>query len=257
MALLSFEEYGDGIGEAWTVLREHAHRAGPEAPVPSCPGWSVRDLVAHQGMVHRWVAGVLRGERVDAAAAEEEGRRAVDRLAWLDEGVKELLQAFVDTPQDADLWFLLPRESEGSAGSARDAWARRQCHETTVHALDAMTASLGRPPTARETWLRPPRAADGVDELLTGFLARPKAALRTEEPTTVLVEASDTRDAWTLVLAPDAPPAPRRGGTTTPDVTLAGPAVDLLLTLWNRSTPDTVIVSDPTLLPTWRRLARF
>lgn len=252
MALLSFEDHGEGIGEAWTVLREHAHRAGPGAAVPSCPGWTVRDLVAHQGMVHRWTAGVLRGERVDGDAAVQQGLTVADQLGWLDEGVTELLQALVDTPADAERWFLLPHE-----GPAREAWARRQSHETTVHAVDAMTASLGRPPTARETWLRPARAADGVDELVTGFLARPKAALRTDEPTAVLVETTDTGHAWTLVLGPDDPPVPRRGATTTSDVTVRGPAVDLFLTLWNRATPDTVSVSDSAFLATWRRLARF
>lgn len=253
MALLSFEEYGEGIGEAWTVLREHAHRAGPDAAVPSCPGWTVRDLVAHQGMVHRWVAAVLRGRRLDAAAVEEEGRRTVDQLDWLDTGVKDLLQAFVDTPADADLWFLLPRED----GSAREAWARRQCHETTVHALDAMAASLGRPPLAGETWLRPARAADGVDELLTGFLRWPRAPLRLPEPAGVLVESADTGEDWTLLLGPDDPPSTRRGRISTPDVTVRGPAVDLLLTLWNRATPDSVSVSDPAFLTAWRALARI
>jgi uncharacterized protein (TIGR03083 family) len=250
--VLSFEEHGDGIGAAWTVLREHAHRAGPDAPVPTCPGWTVRDLVAHQGMVHRWAAGVLRGVRVDASAVEEQGRTVADQLGWLDEGARELLQALVDTPEDAELWFLLPHE-----GPVREAWARRQSHETSIHAVDAMAASLGRAPTARETWLRPAQAADGVDELLVGFLGRPKAALRAEEPTTVLVEATDTGDAWTLVVTPDQPPAPRRGGTSAFDVIVRGPAVDLDLTLWNRATPDTVDVSDPDFLQRWRELTRM
>ncbi|MGN6253017.1 MAG: maleylpyruvate isomerase family mycothiol-dependent enzyme [Marmoricola sp.] len=252
MGLLSFEEYGAGIGDAWTVLREHANRIGPEAGVPPCPGWTVRDLVAHQGMVHRWVTAVLRGERVDVAAVEAEGRAVADQLAWLDEGVTALLQAFVDTPEDAERWFLWP-----DPGPARLAWARRQCHETTVHALDAMAASLGRPPTACEAWFGAPLAADGVDELLTGFLSWPKAPLRTPEPTSVLVEASDTGGAWTLVLGPDDPPESRRGTTTHPDVTVRGPARDLLLTLWNRATPESVTVSDPALLTTWRALARI
>ena len=28
--------------------------AGPDDPVPSCPEWTVRDLVRHLGGVHRW-----------------------------------------------------------------------------------------------------------------------------------------------------------------------------------------------------------
>ena len=27
-------------------------RAGPDAPVPACPGWRIRDLVRHVGNVH-------------------------------------------------------------------------------------------------------------------------------------------------------------------------------------------------------------
>ncbi|MFE2546984.1 maleylpyruvate isomerase N-terminal domain-containing protein [Streptomyces sp. NPDC059355] len=32
----------------------------PVALVPSCPGWSVADLVGHLGAVHRFVAHILR-----------------------------------------------------------------------------------------------------------------------------------------------------------------------------------------------------
>ena len=91
---LTIEEHGEGIGDAWTVLRDNAARAGLGAPVPTCPGWTVRALVAHQGMVHRWAAGCLRGERADddaCAEVEQEGLASPDLLAWLDEGAKDLL----------------------------------------------------------------------------------------------------------------------------------------------------------------------
>ena len=29
------------------------------AAVPSCPGWSVRDLVVHLGNLHRWVVQAM------------------------------------------------------------------------------------------------------------------------------------------------------------------------------------------------------
>jgi len=39
-----------------------AHAADPDDDVPTCPGWSVRRLVAHVGRVHRTAtAGVLDG----------------------------------------------------------------------------------------------------------------------------------------------------------------------------------------------------
>ena len=63
------------------------------------------------------------------------------------------------------------------APSPRCFWARRQCHETTIHAVDALSASLGRYPVAADaSWIGTELALDGIDELLTGFLPRPRVA---------------------------------------------------------------------------------
>lgn len=251
-ALLDFDAHGDGIGAAWTVLSEHALRSGPEAEVVTCPGWRIRDLLAHQGMVHRWAAAVLRGTppvEVDADAFEREGREALDQRAWLDAGAKDLLQALVDAPEDLDVPFFL-----ADAPPARQAWARRQCHETTVHAVDAMSASLGRPPRAAETWIRPALAADGLDELLTGFAPRRRHRLRSAEPVTVLVETTDTGHAWTLRVS-DNPVTTLRERTTDADVTLTGTAAGLYLGLWNRG--DELAASDQGFLARWREQLRI
>src|ERR1700752_1604641 len=47
-----------GEGE---LLAAAAERAGMGAPVPSCPGWAVRDLLKHTGYVHRWATGIVAG----------------------------------------------------------------------------------------------------------------------------------------------------------------------------------------------------
>ncbi len=249
---LSFEQCGAGIGAAWTVLREHAARAGLGAEVPTCPGWVVRDLVAHQGMVHRWAAWVVRGDEPgDTAAVEQEGRGSGDVLGWLDEGVTALLSALAFAPDDLGGPFFLK-----DAPAPKLAWARRQCHETTMHAVDAMSASLGRTPTGRETWVDAALAADGVDELLCGFVPRRREPLRSASPRTVVVEASDTGHSWTLQIS-EAPVvttayapgvrAPRPEGATV----LTGTAAQLYLGLWNRG--DEIESSGPDLLADWRR----
>ena len=177
---LTIEEHGEGIGDAWTVLRDNAARAGLGAPVPTCPGWTVRALVAHQGMVHRWAAGCLRGERADddaCADVEREGLASPDLLAWLDEGAKDLLSTLAFAPADLDVWFFL-KDSPGP----RQGWARRQCHETTIHAVDAMAAARGAVPPAAETWIHAELAADGVDELLMGFVPRRRSGLELPDP---------------------------------------------------------------------------
>ena len=71
--------------------------------MPTCPEWTVRDLVAHQGMVHRWAAALVRGERPDddaVAAFEADGRGAEDLVGWLREGGLEVATAITEAPDD-------------------------------------------------------------------------------------------------------------------------------------------------------------
>ncbi|MGI5037925.1 maleylpyruvate isomerase N-terminal domain-containing protein [Streptomyces sp. JAC128] len=40
--------------------------------MPTCPGWRVRDLIRHTGMVHRWATGMVVDEsRTCREAADE------------------------------------------------------------------------------------------------------------------------------------------------------------------------------------------
>jgi uncharacterized protein (TIGR03083 family) len=253
-ASLSFDDYGDALGNAWTVLRENAARAGLDAEVPTCPGWTVRDLVAHQGMVHRWAAGAVRGRRDDGAAdaLRNAGLASDDLLGWLDEGARDLLAALALTPDDPGLAFFLPDAPPGKA-----AWARRQCHETTIHAVDAMAAARGRAPLASETWIRPSLAHDGLDELLCGFLPRRNVRLRAAQPYLVVVRTGDTNGTWTMQVCPDgvvttaAPPLEERESPRPePLVELGGTAAGLYLGLWNRG--NELTASEPGLLDRWR-----
>lgn len=228
----------EGLRAALTALVRYADRAGLAAPVPTCGDWSVRDLVAHLGMVHRWATASLHGEGADADALEAEGRRAPDPLEWLRDGAVDLARAVVETPPDADVLVFL-----ADAGAGRDFWARRQCHETTMHAVDALSAHLGRRPLAADLehdgWLTTEVACDGIDELLTGFLPRPKSRLRSEEPMTIAVLPDDADLAWTVEVS-DRPPRTTRHRPADlaghdADVELRGSCRALYLTLWNRS----------------------
>jgi uncharacterized protein (TIGR03083 family) len=220
----------DGLREAMLAFVRYAERAGLAAPVPTCPGWTVRGLVAHQGMVHRWAAANLRGERADADALEREGLSAPDPLEWLADGSIELVTAWTRAPADVRTVVFL-----NDAPPAKRFWARRQCHETTIHAVDALAASLGRPPRAEESWIDGDLAADGIDELLCGFLTRNRSRLRTETPG-VLVVMPDDREEWWHVRLSEAPAVAERrtGPASDADWKLTGPAAELYLRLWNR-----------------------
>ncbi|NNG20553.1 maleylpyruvate isomerase family mycothiol-dependent enzyme [Naumannella sp. ID2617S] len=246
--LIDWEELGDGIGRAGTVLRANATSAGLDAPVPTCPDWTVRDLVVHQGMVHRWATDVLLGRGMsDGSAHTEAGRQATDLLDWFDDGWAELLSTLGGAPENLDVPFFLR-----TGDSPRVGWARRQCHETSIHAVDALAARLGRTPTAAETWLTPRLAADGIDELLTGFVPRRRTGLTNPEPLTVDVTATDTGRSWSLDIGPEGTRT-RTGPSPEGGVRLSAPAVELYLALWNRGDQ----VDDPQqFLPRWHDVVR-
>ena len=239
---LTLDDLGEALGGAATVLRANAMAAGLDAPVPTCPDWTVLDLVAHQGMVHRWAASHLRGAPVEPEPLEREGRESADVLGWFDDGATALLQAIVDAPDDLDAVVFLK-----DAPAPRLFWTRRQCHETTVHAVDALGARLGRPARADETWIRPAVALDGIDELLVGFVTRRKEGASPGAPTRLLVRLDGADVAWLVDLDTGRPVLTRRvrpgsggSGGVDADHVLAGDPVDLYLRLWSRGAAEPV-----------------
>lgn len=230
---LPLDDLGEGLGAASTVLRANAATAGLDAPVPTCPGWTVLDLVVHQGMVHRWAASQLRCQPVtDTDLLERAGRESDDVLDWFDAGATDLLQAIVDAPDDLEApVFLL------EAPAPKVFWARRQCHETTIHAVDALAARLGRLPRTDELWIRPRVALDGIDELLRGFVPRRRQRVHAPRHTGLLVTPDDADVGWHLTLSPDATPVvavvPRGDGRPV-DQVMSGSAVELYVRLWSR-----------------------
>ncbi|MGQ4383986.1 maleylpyruvate isomerase family mycothiol-dependent enzyme [Streptomyces sp. SAS_270] len=224
------------------LLAEAAERAGTDAKVATCPGWQVRDLVRHTGMVHRWAtAFVAEGHtsyHPDGGLPDLDG---AELLAWFREGHRRLVDTLATAPADVECWSFLP------APSPLAFWARRQAHETTVHRVDAESA-LAEAPTAIATDF----ALDGIDELLNGFHARARSGVRTQEPRVLRVRASDApSDAvWTVRLSQDAP-VTTRDAAGEAHCELSGPAARLYLSLWNRL-PFPALAGDATLAALWR-----
>jgi uncharacterized protein (TIGR03083 family) len=236
---LTPEEHLAGLRDAVVAFARYVDRAGATAAVPTCPEWTVLDLVAHQGMVHRWAAALLRGERPgddEVAAFEAAGRDHKDLVGWLREGALEVTRAVTEAPEDRPALVFL-----NDAPAPRAFWARRQCHETTIHAADALAASLGRAPRAAETWIDPVLALDGIDELLGGFLTRPRSRLRCEEEALLVVAPDGATDWWEVSLGPRPAVVTRHrtayDGDVDPDWEVTGSPVEIYLRLWNRSDP--------------------
>jgi uncharacterized protein (TIGR03083 family) len=250
---LSISEHLEALTTSGTALRDAAAHAGLDAPVPTCPTWDVTDLVAHQGMVHRWAAANLRGEKNhDAKATQADGRAASDILEWYSAGLEALIETLQTTPDDAKAMVFL-----NDAPPPRRFWARRQAHETTIHSADAVAAALQRWPTAADLSIGAELAADGIDELLCGFITRGRGKIRTPEPFTVLVKTSDTGHAWTLQVSDDALVTTVGEGAAAevPDVSFTGTAAQLYLSLWNRG-EEMVTEGREDALEIWRKQVR-
>lgn len=226
---VDFSEHVEGIREGLAAFVDHADHAGLDTAVPSAPGWTVRDLVAHQGMVHRWATATLTGATVDPAAVEAEGRTSADPVSWLHEGGLTLVRTLEQAPEDLEAPVFLP-----TALSPRRFWARRQCHETTIHSVDAHAARLGRLPTAAETWVTRHLALDGIDELLVGFLSRRRSPLRSESPLRIAIQPTDVERSW-LVHVSTEPPVVERDAHGRADHHFRATAETLYLALWNRN----------------------
>jgi uncharacterized protein (TIGR03083 family) len=249
--LLSLDDHLEALGRSGAALGEAAAAAGLEAKVPTCPAWDVTDLLVHQGMVHRWAAANLHGERDhDTAASQAEGRAAASLLDWYTQGLAALVDTVRATAEDVKAMVFL-----WDAPPPRRFWARRQAHETTIHSMDAIAARSRRWPTAADVAIDPVLAADGIDELLMGFITRGKGRLHTAEPCTVLVRTDDTGHAWTLRIS-EGPIVVAPGAVERPEVVFSGTAVQLYLSLWNRA--DEITTSGRSdLLDQWRKQIRI
>jgi uncharacterized protein (TIGR03083 family) len=218
-----------------------AERAPLDAPVPTCPEWAVRDLVRHLGGVHRWATGYVAGrvtEPRDVGLDEVVGTWPDDGelVGWFRAGHEVLVDALAAADPDLACWTFL------RAPSPLAMWARRQCHETTVHRVDAEAA------VGRLTPVDPRLAADGVDELLSCFVTRRGGRLRADPPRSLRVTSTDAPGDWLVQIGPDGV-ATTVGGDEAADGTVRGPAEALYLALWRRRGTDGLAVDgDPDVL---------
>ncbi len=247
---LSLSVHIDALAAGGRVLRESSARSGLGAAVPTCAGWNVTDLVTHLGMVHRWAAANLRGDDAHRPEdSEAEAAASDDLLAWFSSGLQALIDTLHSTPDDAQALVFL-----ADAPPPRQFWARRQAHETTIHAVDAIAAQLARWPRATEVPVSPELAADGIDELLCGFVPRRRSRLRSAAPFTLVVRADDTGHAWTLRVSEE-PVVTTVGDTASPDALMSGTAAELYLGLWNRG-DEISVTGRHDVLEQWRSQVR-
>jgi uncharacterized protein (TIGR03083 family) len=226
------------------LLATAAEAAGPDAEVPTCPEWRVRDLIHHVGGVHRWAAMHLDERRTAPVRGFDEAVPSwpddAGLIDWFREGHVALIRSLESAGDDLECWSFLP------APSPRAFWARRQAHETSIHRVDAESAR-------GDTMTPFPAdfAADGVDELLLGFLGRRNEELRSEAPRSLHLHATDVDGEWLVLIGRDQVEVRREHARG--DCAVRATASDLQMLLWNRRTPEGLeVLGDATVLDLWR-----
>ena len=236
--------YLDCLAADYALLREAASSAGLDQPVPSCPDWTLADLVAHTGEVYLHKATVMRDQKWPDPWPPE-GHPA-DPIAVLDLGYREVTAEFVARPPDEEsLTWYVPDQTVGF-------WIRRMAQETVVHRMDAQLAA-GVPVTPAPDDL----AVDGVDEVLHRFLAYGSVEWPGEYATvkgghlagdagrdTILVTAGTA--AWTVRPTPRSVSVTDGGDTSDARAVVSAGPDAVLRWLWGRAGDDTVTVTgDP------------
>jgi len=228
--------------------------AGPEAPVPGCDDWRVRDLAQHVGVVHRWTVRIV----TTAATARVPFREVPveypahwdDYPAWLAEGGRELVAALRSVDGDAPVWAW-------GADQHMRFWSRRQLHETAVHRIDVERASDA------PFQVDPVHAVDAIDEFLENIpygrnTSAALAELGARRPGTVHLHATDTEAAgeWMILLSADGYRWERGHGKG--DVAVRAPIADLLLLVYGRRDAEGLeVFGDRDLLARWQESTRL
>jgi len=196
------------------------------ASVPSCPGWTIRDLVLHVAAVyqHKVVTIRLKDRRPEAGEWPTEPPSGVAPVSWLEESLSLLLTELTETPPDTTCWTWYEPQQDVAF------WYRRMAHETAVHRVDAEQAFGAPAPVPADL------ALDGIDEVLERMLAYDWFNEAVDgHGETVLINAGDQQ--WLLRLAEReigferAPAAESAAGA---DATVRAEPAQLYLWLWGR-----------------------
>ena len=224
--------------------------------VPTCPDWTLRQLITHVGRAHRWAAAIVATQAAEPIPFREvpDGRLPDDpaeRPAWLRDGAARLAETV--TAGSGPVWTHL---GPGPASY----WARRMAHETAVHRADGADRRRhpagDRPGGGRRRHRRMARLPARRPGRRAGRPTRPPVP----EGKVVHFHATDAEadGEWLIRGVP--------GGVTVAaghgkgDLALRGPASAILLVLLRRlppGDPAVEVIGDRSLLDAWLAATPF
>jgi uncharacterized protein (TIGR03083 family) len=228
-------EYIEALATEGYRLADTASALDLASPVPTCPGWVLRDLLQHLGGVHRWAGAHLRDRRESILRVDDfqdlVGPWPPDNglVAWYRSELELLIHTLRSAPLDIECAVFLKSTSPLAH------WVRRQAHETAIHRADVESIVGTQTPVDIEF------ALDGIDELVDCFVPRPFMKLRSKNPTTLGIAPGDSDRFWALSISEG--PVQVTTVRRECDCVIEGSASDVYFALWNRSDDRGIRVS--------------
>src|SRR5688572_4790869 len=101
------EAYCDALAPEIARLGDAVRGADLSAQVPTCPEWTLADLIEHTGIIHRWAAEMVRQlspERLDRERMDVPVPPPDQRADWLAAGAGDVVAAFRAADPDEAMW---------------------------------------------------------------------------------------------------------------------------------------------------------
>ncbi|MEU9191335.1 maleylpyruvate isomerase family mycothiol-dependent enzyme [Streptomyces sp. NPDC048484] len=196
--------------------------------VPSCPDWSLRDLVEHLTEVHRfWAAAVVAGpSEKPPTVAPADDTLSADLLVRSAAATQELIAALRTAGPAVDCWTWW---GDSGVPTTSGAVARHQVQEAAVHAFDAQLVTSTPQPVPAVV------ALDGIAEFIG--ISHGTAGPWPHEPARIGLHAAEGQS-WLLDLTTSG--SHLIDGQHETDADLHGSASNLLLALHGRLPLDSL-----------------
>lgn len=226
------------------LLVSEAGRRGLDAPVPSCPGWVVADVLGHLGRVYRSISEHVEQRSIEMIPGKHipnppDGEAVI---AFHDEGLERLEKALAGIDAEEPVW-------SWSGYNCGDFYHHRAPIEVLVHRWDAQLAH-GTPDP-----LDPDLSAVGVTEFYERVL--PFSIRRWERPLptgSIHLHRTDGPGEWMVRIDDGVVSLTHEHGKG--DAAVRGPAEDLLLLAWHRRGLDGLeVFGDAAVAEAWASLA--
>jgi uncharacterized protein (TIGR03083 family) len=256
MATLAYDRYCDEVIGQTDLIRNILQGADLSVTVPTCPDWTLAQLVRHIGGNHRTLETAVR----TGTAIEDPGKQVPDvagpdgddplvLTAWLADASVRLARTLREAGPDAQaqIWVFRWRTA---------LWARRAANDLVIHRADAAGT------VQADYSVAPDLAADTVDELLE-LIGDPQVAGSSPQfaqlrgpGKSIHLHATDTEPGleaeWLIELGENG--FTWRRGHAKATVALRGPIADITRVFWRRlpaRSERVEVLGDAALLDFW------